>query len=286
VVQANIDQSVKWDPAYQEKTIDTYTRLTRSTRPFDPDLIVWPETAVPFFFQENARFSPHIISLAKTSRAVLVFGSPAYERGQGMVRYFNRAYMIVPETRDIVHYDKIHLVPFGEYVPFRQYLPFIRQLVAAAGNFASGEKLEPLKAGDVSAGVLICFEAIFPELARGLSREGADLFVNITNDAWFGKTSAPFQHLGMAVFRSIENRRSMIRAANTGFSAFIEPTGVIRSKSDLFVETVLTDQTAVGAFPLTVYTRFGDLFAVTALIIASGHFLCALWLKRRRKTDS
>ena len=285
VVQANIDQSLKWDPAYQEETMATYARLTRSTRAFDPDLIVWPETAVPFFFQDHARLSPHIFSLAKESGAVLIFGSPAYERRQGRIRYFNRAYMIVPRSRDIFHYDKIHLVPFGEYVPFQEYLPFIRQLVAAAGNFASGDKLKPLETGDLSAGVLICFEAIFPELARGLSRGGADLFVNITNDAWFGRTSAPFQHLGMAVFRCIENRRPMIRAANTGFSAFIEPTGVIRSRSHLFVETVLTGSVPTGPFPGTVYTRFGDFFAVIALIIATVHVLYGLVIKRRRFTD-
>jgi apolipoprotein N-acyltransferase len=283
VVQANIDQSVKWDPAYQEETLQSYYRLTRSARSFHPELIVWPETSLPFFFQDNPRFSPGVFSLAEESGAVLVFGSPAYRRHRGAVHYYNRAYMIAPDTRDILYYDKIHLVPFGEYVPFKKYLPFIHRLVEAAGDFAQGEKSEALKTGDLSLGVLICFEAIFPELARSLARDGANVLVNITNDSWFGRTSAPYQHLCMAVFRAIENRRPMVRAANTGFSAFIGPTGAIQSKSDLFAEEVLKGSVSAGTFPLTFYSRFGDLFAVTLLVISSAHIVYGIWMRRRRK---
>jgi apolipoprotein N-acyltransferase len=282
VIQANIDQSVKWDPAHQEETIKSYYRLTRSTRDFHPELIVWPETALPFFFQDNPRLSPGIFSLAEECGAVLVFGSPAYQHDQGTIRYYNRAYMIAPDRREILYYDKIHLVPFGEYVPFKKYLPLIHRLVEAAGDFASGEKLKPLETGDLSLGVLICFEAIFPELAGALARDGANILVNITNDAWFGRTSAPYQHLGMAVFRAVENHRPMIRAANTGFSAFIGPTGAIQSKSDLFAEEVLTGSVTVGTFPLTFYSRFGDLFAVTLLVVSSAHILYGIWMRRRR----
>lgn len=282
LVQANIDQSVKWDPAYQQATIDTYFRLTRSTRSFHPDLIVWPETAVPFFFQEQSTFSQGMISLAEESGAILVFGSPAYARHGRAVSYFNRAYLIAPKSREILDYDKNHLVPFGEYVPFKKYLPFIHRLVEAAGDFASGERVTPLKTGDLSLGVLICFEAIFPEMARAVVKDGANVLVNLTNDAWFGRTSAPYQHLRMAVFRAIENRRPMIRAANTGFSAVVAPTGAIQSQSDLFVEEVLKDSVTPAAFPLTFYTRFGDLFAKALLVIAIAHLLYGMWVKRRR----
>jgi len=271
VIQANIDQSVKWDPAFQEKTIEAYARLTRSARGFHPELIVWPETALPFFFQDDPKKASRIFSLAAESKAALVFGGPAYRRQEGVVCYYNRAYLIGPEARHVSYYDKIHLVPFGEYVPLKRYFPFIRRLVEAAGDFAPGEKLRPLKTGDLSLGVLICFEAIFPELGRGLVQEGANLLVNLTNDAWFGRTSAPFQHLSMAVFRAVENRRPMIRAANTGFSAFVAPTGLIQARSQLFVQTILTGSTPVAAFPLTIYTRFGDFFAVTLLGVAAAH---------------
>ena len=141
-----------------------------------------------------------------------------------------------------------------------------------------------LKTQDLSLGVLICFEAIFPELARGLARDGATIFVNITNDAWFGMSSAPYQHLSMAVFRTVENRRPMIRAANTGFSAFIGPTGAILSKSNLFAEEVLENSITPAPPPLTFYSRFGDLFAVTLVVISSIHTLYSFWMRRRRIT--
>lgn len=283
IIQANIDQSIKWDPAYQEKTLQTYFRLTHSALDFQPELIVWPETSVPFFFQEHTKLSPGIFSLAEESGAVLLFGSPAYRRDRGAVHYYNRAYMIAPESRQLLYYDKIHLVPFGEYVPFKKYLPFIHRLVEAAGDFASGEKSEALKAGDLSVGVLICFEAIFPELAGALARDGANILVNITNDAWFGRTSAPYQHLSMAVFRAIETHRPMIRAANTGFSAFITPTGVIQGKSDLFAEAVLKGSITLGDSPLTFYSRFGDIFAGILVILSAMHLLYGFWKRRRRK---
>jgi len=284
VIQANIDQSVKWDPAYQVETIETYHRLTRSVGTFHPELIVWPETSLPFFFQDSSRFSPGIISLAKESEAILVFGSPAYKRQQATLRYYNRAYMIDPDTRQIKYYDKMHLVPFGEYVPLKRYLPFINRLVEAAGDFAPGEKLTCLTTGDLSLGILICFEAIFPELARALTRDGATILVNITNDAWFGMTSAPYQHLSMAVFRAVENRRPMIRAANTGFSAFIGPAGAIRAETDLFAREVLTGSVTADAFELTFYSRFGDLFAVSLLLFSFANILSSLWIRRRRRT--
>jgi apolipoprotein N-acyltransferase len=283
IIQANIDQSIKWDQAYQEKTLQTYFQLTRSALDFRPELIVWPETSVPFFFQEQSKLSPGIFSLAEESGAVLLFGSPAYRRDRGAVHYYNRAYMIAPKSRQVLYYDKIHLVPFGEYVPFKKYLPFIHRLVEAAGDFASGAKSEALKAGDLSVGVLICFEAIFPELAGALARDGATILVNITNDAWFGRTSAPYQHLSMAVFRAVETHRPIIRAANTGFSAFITPTGVIQSKSDLFAEAVLKGSITAGNSPLTVYSSFGDIFAGLLVILCSVHLIYLIWKRRRRK---
>ena len=135
-------------------------------------------------------------------------------------------------------------------------------------RFASGEKIEPLELKNHSAGILICFEVIFPELARTQTRRGAAILVNLTNDAWFGKTSAPYQHLSMAVFRAIENRRPMIRAANTGFSAFIGPNGHITARSQLFKEEVLTQELHLGPPSMSFYSRYGDLFAFILLVIS------------------
>ena len=165
------------------------------------------------------------------------------------------------------HYDKIHLVPFGEYVPLKKFLPFIHRLVQSAGDFTPGVSTLPLKSDGVSVGVLICFEGIFPELARELTANGANLLVNLTNDAWYGMTSAPFQHLSMAVFRCVENRRPMLRAANTGISAIIGTDGKILGSTGLFKEAVLMRSLPIPPSKKTLYTRIGDIFAAGLLLI-------------------
>ncbi|MCK4817088.1 apolipoprotein N-acyltransferase, partial [bacterium] len=279
VIQANIDQSIKWDPAYQSKTIFTYQRLTRAAFDFKPEVIVWPETAVPFFFQNNVELSPKVFSLAKKSGAILIFGSPDYERIGGMTKYYDRTYLITPKGHPVQYYDKVHLVPFGEYVPLKRLLFFVNRLVPAAGDFEEGNKITPLKHRNLSFGTLICYEAIFPELARAHVRRGANMLVNLTNDAWFGMTSAPYQHLSMAVFRTVENRRPMIRSANTGFSAYIAPQGEIVALSTLFSQDCLKVSIGLPKSPLTFYARFGDLFAISLLIISFIKVLSCLWTK-------
>jgi apolipoprotein N-acyltransferase len=269
IIQPNIDQSVKWNPAYQAKTLSIFERLTRSSYAFKPELIVWPEAALPFFFQQDVKFAPKVFLITEESGAVLIFGSPAYKRAESITKYYNRAYLITHENIPPQYYDKIHLVPFGEYVPFKNLLSFINRLVPAAGDFASGLAKGPMTHGELSAGVIICFEAIFPGLARAHARGGANILVNITNDAWFGMSSAPHQHLGMAVFRAVENRRPLVRAANTGISAFIDAKGKIVSRSSLFTEEVLKDSVNISKAPLTFYARFGDLFTFLLLAFCS-----------------
>ncbi|MGM0426544.1 MAG: apolipoprotein N-acyltransferase [Thermodesulfobacteriota bacterium] len=283
VIQANIDQSLKWDPTYQTETLRTYERLTRGASVHHPELIVWPETALPFFFQDNLQFSPGIFALSQETGALLLFGSPAYERVNGVTRYYNRAYLITPGSGEVETYDKVHLVPFGEYVPCREFLPFLNQLVQAAGDFVPGETADPLVANDLSLGVLICFEAIFPELARRLVNQGANVLVNLTNDAWFGMSSAPYQHLSMAVFRSVENNRPMIRAANTGFSAFIGPRGKIRSQSSLFSQAVLHHSVALRNHGRTYYSRLGDLFALGLVFLSAAKILPIIWTAWKKR---
>jgi apolipoprotein N-acyltransferase len=258
-----------------------YQRLTRSTYDFSPDLIVWPETAVPFFFQDGPPLAKTIFSLVKESKAALIFGSPAYRRDGQHLRYYNRAYLLRPDTKTIQYYDKVHLVPFGEYVPLKSLFGFINRLVPAAGDFASGNRIAPLALKNASAGILICFEAIFPEIARAMVRKGADVLVNLTNDAWFGASSAPYQHLSMSVFRAVENRRPLIRAANTGFSAIIDSRGRIMDRTDLFEEETLRATLCLIDRNLTFYTRFGDIFAYVAIIMALAGII--IGLKRPEK---
>ena len=265
VIQGNIDQSKKWRPEFQQKTMDIYHHLSRDASRRDPDLVVWPETAVPFFFQDPSPLSARVFAVAGLTGADLLFGSPAYAERNDAVYYFNRAYLLAPEDRTIVSYDKVHLVPFGEYVPLQKFFPFVQRLVASAGDFSAGQRVAPLKRPGYAAGVLICYEAIFPDLARQQSMEGADILVNLTNDAWFGRTSAPFQHLAMSVFRSVETRLPMVRAANTGISAFIHPSGRVMQRAGLFEEAVLQGDIHPNRGMRTFYTRHGDLLPLFLL---------------------
>ncbi|MFP3928398.1 MAG: apolipoprotein N-acyltransferase [Desulfobacteraceae bacterium] len=279
LIQGNIDQSQKWDPAFQEQTVKTYIRLTRAASRAEPDLVIWPETALPLFFQDPSLLASEVRSATAPAGAHLLFGSPAYSRSDGALRYYNRAYLLSRDGEVRDYYDKVHLVPFGEYVPFKRFLPFIDRLVASAGDFEPGKDVGPLQGAPYPAGVLICFEAIFPELARTQAREGARLLVNITNDAWFGKTSAPFQHLAMSVFRSVETRLPMVRVANTGISAFVDSKGRIVEKGPLFEKSILTREIFPGAGSPSVYTLYGD-FLVFFLFIMIILKIVSLWRHR------
>ena len=280
IVQGNIDQSIKWNPSYQAETIDIYRSLSLSSKPFGPDLVVWPETAVPLFFQDGEELALKVLDTVRQSGAYFIFGSPAYGRDGDSVHYYNRAYLVSPSGEIVDAYDKVHLVPFGEYVPLKRYLPFVRRLVVSAGDFKAGERLAPLSFPKAGAGVLICYESIFPEIARTMTKNGADLLVNLTNDAWYGMTSAPYQHFSMAVFRAVENRRPLVRAANTGFSAFITARGEIAQTTELFSEAVIHRELALQRPHLTVYGRYGDFFPLWLLAMALIHTGYVLYFKK------
>jgi len=275
VVQGNIDQMIKWDPAFQEQTIEKYLRLSRSVAP-KADLVVWPETAVPFYFLNEPELTDRVIRGVRENGAYYIIGSPAFERTNGEIAYYNSAYLVSPDGRPSGRYDKVHLVPFGEYVPLRKWLPFVRKLVAHVGDFKIGEKGKTLIMGDsgrrfpatdrydLRIGVLICYEIIFSDLARAAAKNDAGILVNVTNDAWYGRSSAPYQHFSMAVFRAVENRRALIRSANTGISGFVDPIGRISGTTPLFVDAVLARNLPVVS-EKTFYTRMGDWFAATCL---------------------
>lgn len=260
VVQGNIAQDQKWDPAFQSETLGRYLALTEKAVRNGARLVVWPETAVPFFFQSDPRRG-EMIRIARENGVPLLFGSPAFRENGGVLHLLNRAYLISPEGNVTGFYDKVVLVPFGEYVPFQRLIPFVRKLVVGIGDFQAGSDAVVLPVGaSARVGVLICYEGIFPELSREFVRRGADILVNITNDAWFGRTSAPAQHLSMLTFRAIENRVSIVRAANTGFSGFIGRDGRILERTELFTEAVRTASINWTRWK-TLYTEWGDLFA-------------------------
>jgi apolipoprotein N-acyltransferase len=270
LIQGNIDQNVKWRPAFQEETIRIYTSLTRQAAPTNGGLIVWPETATPFFFQDQNDMQREVASLPRMTGDWLLFGSPSYQRDGLGLALLNSAFLLSPDGRMAGQYDKVHLVPYGEYVPLRRFFPFIKKLVAGIGDFRSGPGYEPLsmQVGDLSRklGVMICYEGILPEAGRAYRQGGAGLLVNITNDAWFGNTSAPYQHLSMTVFRSVENRLYLVRAANTGISAIIDPTGRIEARSALFEKATITG--TVGFMDRnTFYSTYGDVFVYGCILV-------------------
>ncbi len=284
LIQGNIDQKRKWDPSFQQETIDVYRELTYRAADGGLDLVVWPETATPFYFQEHEQYRPFITNIPKTIQAFLLFGTPAYDYREDKVIYFNRAYLINPRGAIQGKYDKIHLVPFGEYVPLRSLLFFIKKMVEEVGDFTPGDSTEPLQASFGKFGVLICFEGIFSDPSRKFVKKGADFLVNITNDAWFGKSSAPFQHLSMVIFRAVENRVFVVRSANSGISAFIDPFGRIVSKTSIFSREFLTGRIKLTKNKLTFYTAHGNVFAHLCIAV----FLTLVFImthRKRRKND-
>ncbi|HZP42852.1 MAG TPA: apolipoprotein N-acyltransferase [Candidatus Binatia bacterium] len=278
LAQGNIEQDHKWDPAYQDATIGRYRDLTAAAMSAHPALVVWPETATPFFFQEAGAHRDEVLEIAERNRTYLLFGSPAFHQdAAGKIREMNRAYLVSPDGRELASYDKMQLVPFGEYVPYQSILFFVDRMVEGVGTFEAGTRTTVFQVPGARFGVLICYEGVFPALARRFVTAGADLFVNVTNDAWYGRTSAPAQHLAQATLRAIENRVPMVRAANTGISAVIDPDGRIRWRSPLY-ETVWHADVVAWPGVRTFYTRFGDVFAWTCVAVTA----VAVALARRR----
>lgn len=277
VIQGNIEQDKKWDSAYQAQTIDIYKKLTQDALRQDPDLVVWPETATPFYFSgdnpEDRRLAADLVKFVKATGVPLLFGSPTYEvkKPRQLVLY-NSAFLLVPDGTTAAEYRKLHLVPFGEYVPLKRLLFFVEKMVQTIGDFASGTgytimKIRDGSAHDTAVSTVICYEIIFPDLVRKFVDSGAAVITTITNDAWFGKTAAPYQHFSMAVFRAVENRVPVARAANTGISGFIDSRGHVLAFTDIFTQAHLT-RTLTPRTTKTLYTRYGDVFSYLCVLFS------------------
>lgn len=265
IIQGNIDQAIKWDPKFQTATTHKYIALSRRIIKDGPDLVVWPETATPFYFGYNPRLTKLVERGIREIGKGFLIGSPSFLRKENRVQYYNSAYLIDGKGSTVGKYDKAHLVPFGEYVPFKKWFPFLGKIVAHIGDFTAGKKGKTIQWGKHRMGVQICYEIIFPDLSRHMVKNDAGYLVNITNDAWYGRTSAPYQHFSMTIFRAVENRRSLVRAANTGISGFVDPVGRIMASSELLKEEVMTERIPVLE-EKSLYTRFGDLFAQACLV--------------------
>jgi apolipoprotein N-acyltransferase len=273
LVQGNIDQAIKWNRTHQDATLRTYERLTREAAA-EHQLVVWPEAAVPAYLRDESWVLDWLSALARAVERPLLVGAPdaAGDPG-GTTRYLNSALLI--DGRGIAaRYDKMHLVPFGEYVPLRRLLFFVEAIATEIGDFTPGRETVIFPWGGAPFGTVICYEVIFPDLVRRFVSKGARFVVNITNDAWFGDSSGPLQHLAMVPLRAVENGTAIVRSANTGVSALVSPRGEIGPTLGLFQRGVLSVDVPL-AHRQTFYTRYGDLFAyamcaVTTVALGSG----------------
>ncbi|MBI2217872.1 MAG: apolipoprotein N-acyltransferase [Candidatus Rokubacteria bacterium] len=276
VVQGNIDQGAKWDAAYVDRTLAIHRALTTDAVRNGARLVVWPETTVPLTDRGDARWR-EIEALARDAGIYLLVGAP---HGIGGTTR-NSAYLFGP-AGELGRYDKRRLVPFGEYSPLDGWLGFLS--VFAGGpisEFSAGTDPVVLATPLGRLAPSICYEAIFPADVRDFVAAGADVLINITNDAWFGPTPTPYQHLALTTFRAVEHRAWLVRAANTGVSAFVAPDGRIVRASPLFARGVLMGAITPRA-QTTFYSRYGDVFAWSAVAFAAG-VLCPLPSRLRHR---
>ena len=277
IIQGNIKQLFKWDAAHREYILEQYRKLTIKATNDNPDIIIWPETSVPGYPDREPGLMSYIKGLSKQVGVPILIGAPLVATEES--RYggdYNSALLFSKKGVLIRQYNKLHLVLLGEFIPLSRYFPWLYNILPVVGRFIPGSdytifQLPSRKPASFS--VLICFEDIFPGLVRQFVRAGANFMVNMTNDAWFGKTCAAYQHASNSVFRAVENRRPFARSANTGLSCFIDRTGRIYSKvgsngEDIFIEGYRTsDITFYRDALFTFYTRFGDIFIFLCFII-------------------
>jgi apolipoprotein N-acyltransferase len=287
MVQGDIPQSIKWDPHFLESSFSVYVDQTEEAARLGADLIVWPEAAAAFFFQpteqypaafaDDAPYRQRLLQLAADTTDPILFGAPALAQEDGRLGFYNRAYLVSGSGAITAWYDKMQLVPFGEYVPLRSLLgAFVNRVVAGFGDMFEGRQQTIFELKGARLGVLICYESIFPNLSRMAVNRGADILVNITNDAWYGESSAPYQLLAMAAMRAVETKVPLVRVANTGISAVIEPTGQITARTPLFKRGTEIER-VYWAPRRTAYTIVGDAFAeicftLTAIALVAAYF--------------
>jgi len=283
VIQGNIPQELKWQAESEDFIIKKYMTITAEALKENPDLIVWPEASVPVILGDDRFLYQNIKGFIKSASLPMLLGAVTKEDEQ----FYNNALLISREGELLAKYSKLHLVPFGEYIPFKKTFSFL-ETVVPIGDFTAGKEYTVFKLQAPSSklqanfSVLICFEDLFPELSREFVKRGADFLINITNDAWFKRTSSPYQHLQASVFRAVENRLPLLRSANTGISGFIAPNGKIlslvqdKTGRNIFIGGFATEEIAIAKGNLTFYTRYGDIFVILCfLVIFGGIFIYA-----------
>jgi apolipoprotein N-acyltransferase len=279
LVQGNVDQAQKWDPARSEFIFNNYLLMTQQAIKQGAQLVLWPESSTPFNFEESRdrALAERVRALARQARVPILVGSDQLDHSVSPPRYFNAAFLVNEEGATAAVYRKMHLVPFGEFVPFKTVLFFAAPLVESVSDFSAGETPVLLPVGGHRISTSICYEIVYPNPVRQFVADGSELLTTITNDAWFGPTSAPYQHFAMASMRAIEQGRYLVRSANTGISGIVDPYGRVLERSPIYEPAVIVGE-ARFLKTMTIYTRIGDVVAYASVVISAA----MLVLARRR----
>ncbi len=258
LIQGNIAQTDKWNPALAGTILDRYLQLSHQAVENGAQFLIWPESSTPFNFEEDPA-GTNVRRMVRELGVPLLLGSDETEAGEPP-QHYNAAFMLDTAGATAAVYRKIHLVPFGEYVPFQQLLFFVGPLVEAVSAFSAGTRVTMLPVEGHMVSTAICYEVTYPALQREAVRQGSEMLTTITNDAWYGDSSAAFQHFEMAAMRAVEQGRYLVRSANTGISGIIDPYGRVLIRTNLF-ETVAVVGEARFVQAKTVYATIGDLAA-------------------------
>jgi apolipoprotein N-acyltransferase len=271
LVQGNIAQADKWNPREARRIFTTHIAMTRDVVRRGAQYVLWPESSTPFMFEEDEEGGEAVRGLARELGVPILFGSDQIVR-EGVPRMYNAAFLVTPSGETAAVYRKIHLVPFGEYIPMKSWLTFVSPLVDSLAEFAPGDSMVMLPlsiaAGTHLTSTAICYEVVYPALVREAVQAGSELLTTITNDGWYGQSSAPYQHFALASMRAIEQGRYLARAANTGISGVVDPYGRVVRRSAIFEQAGLVEDVRLLT-SRTIYSRVGDVVAYVAIVLTA-----------------
>jgi apolipoprotein N-acyltransferase len=284
LIQGNVGVDVKWSPSSLQYSFDKYYEISRQAVKDGAQLLIWPETAIPTYLPQEPQNMAQIRAFVDSINVPVLTGTVSYEMlGPRDYNAFNSAILLIPHKQDFQIYSKIHLVPMSEKIPYSETFRKLQKLELGQANFSSGREQTIFKDDGAIFGTLICFESVFPGYANNFVKKGAEFLVVITNDMWFGRTSLFEQHAMMAVFRAIENRVPVVRAANTGISMAIDKWGKIQARTGVFKD----DYIVINIHPersVSAYNKIGDIIPQCALVIVIISLVIAL-SKRKNNTE-
>ncbi|MCI0329590.1 MAG: apolipoprotein N-acyltransferase [candidate division Zixibacteria bacterium] len=268
LLQGNIDSWSKWDAAFTQNSFDTYRQLAFVAAARGADFLVWPETAAPCYLLQEPDYLYQVMAMAQVAKKEMLVGTLAYRAlGPNQYLYYNAAYHFDTLGQPSIPYSKLHLVPFGETIPFSGRVRVLKDIHVGQADFTPGDSILLLNSSFGSYGALICYEVVFPDLVRRFVLKGALFLVGITNDGWYGRTNGPYQHERIALFRAVENRIPVVRAANSGISAAFDPYGRVLAEGGLFKKQIVMAEIPLRA-ETTFYARWGDFFPQGCFLVS------------------